>query len=150
MLPIGSGFGSPYPYRWAVCHTGSWIRHEGRYVWVTGIKRHHHCPVHWVKSGRTVGYVPIHPGDVKGKPPLGLKDGVVHPVDKHGDKAQLVASGGPVKVLSEVPKEFRQPATVPLERAEAPRAQCHRPMPVLSQCFEQPPLRSALPKAKTI
>ncbi|MGA2217668.1 MAG: hypothetical protein ABSG51_06260, partial [Terracidiphilus sp.] len=43
-----------YPYRWAVCHAGSWIHRRHHYVWVVGHKIHHLEPVRWVKSGRTV------------------------------------------------------------------------------------------------
>ena len=37
---------------------------------------HHHHPVRWVKTGGKVGFVPIHPRDVAGKPPVNLKEGI--------------------------------------------------------------------------
>ena len=61
------------PYDWAVCHAGSWIRHKRHYAWVAGGKRHHVDPVRWVKSGRHVGFVPLHPFDVMGRPALNAK-----------------------------------------------------------------------------
>jgi len=122
-FPLG-GFNS---YDWAVCHSGSWIRNRGKYVWVTGVKHHPHCPVHWVKDGHRVGYVPIHPKDVAGKPPVGLKDGIMYPVDKHGDKVELVAanSEGQVKLLHEPPRELRSERIAPLQRAENPQIQAY-------------------------
>jgi hypothetical protein len=128
LFPVSYGFGSPLDdlnYLWTVCHSGSWIRHEGRYAWVPGKQRHSHCPVHWVKSGHSVGYVPVHPGDRPGKPPVGLKDGIVQPVDKQGTKVQLVAASGsaPVKLLESPPKGFQRSEFVPLQKADAPRVQ---------------------------
>jgi|SRR5579871_26405 len=115
------------PYDWAVCHSGSWIQREHRYVWVAGTKRHHHCPVHWVKYGGTKGYVPIHPHDVAGKPPINLKHGVFETSGRKGDSVRHVAfnSSIPVKVLDGTPKEFLKPYFQPLRRAEAPHLEAH-------------------------
>jgi len=111
------------PYDWAVCHTGTWIHHEHRYVWVAGTKRHHHCPVRWVKVGRTTGYVPLHPHDVAGKPPLNLKHGVFETTGRKGDSAQHVTLNPEtqVKLLTVAPKEFQKTYFPPLQRAETPR-----------------------------
>jgi len=127
LLPTGYWFGTTYPYQWAVCHTGSWIVNHRRYVWVTGTKRHHYPPVHWVKLGHAVGFVPIHPKDVAGKTPLNLKEGFVHPVDKSGSKVEVLAynSSERVKLLAEAPRSFLKESYVPLSRAEAPRAEAH-------------------------
>ncbi|WP_041598019.1 hypothetical protein [Granulicella tundricola] len=65
-----------WPYNWAVCHSGWWINHENHYVRVAGEKRHHRCPVRWVKNGGKTGYVPLHPKDIAGKPPINLKHGL--------------------------------------------------------------------------
>ena len=126
LMPASYMF-NPYPYRWAVCHAGSWIHLNRRYVWVVGIKRHHH-PVHWVKEGRAVGFVPIHPRDVAGKPPVNLKYGIFHPTDKKGDGIEHVAhhEGQPLKLLDEPPKEFRKEYFAPLARAEEPHAVAYR------------------------
>jgi len=115
------------PWEWAICHTGSWIRWQHHYVWVAGTKRHHHCPVRWVRNGRNVGFVPIHPKDVAGKPPINLKDGLFKMT---GKKDQPVAhipfeQGKPVNVLDQPPKEFRRPQFEPLKSAEVPRAEAH-------------------------
>jgi hypothetical protein len=115
------------PYLWAVCHTGSWIHREHRYVWVAGTKRHHHRPIRWVKCGREVGYVPLHPNDVAGKPPINLKNGVFAITGKKGDSMELADfdAGKPVKLLAEAPKEFRQPYLEPLKIAEVPHAEAY-------------------------
>jgi hypothetical protein len=114
-----------YPYEWTVCHAGSWIRREHRYVWVVGRKRHHHPPVRWVKAGGKVGFVPLHPRDVAGKPPLNLKDGIFHPTDKKGAAFDHLAFSGdkPLKVLDEAPKAFHIDDLPRLGRAEAPRVE---------------------------
>jgi len=115
------------PYEWAVCHTGTWIRHEGRFAWVAGYKRHHHRPIRWVQSGKLVGFVPMHPLDEKGKPPVNLKNGIFHPIDKKGDEVEHIAykENQPLKLLDEAPKEFRKDLVTPLERTEAPRVEAH-------------------------
>jgi len=115
------------PYDWAVCHTGTWIHRERRYVWVAGTKRHHHCPVVWVKVGHTTGYVPRHPHDVAGKPPINLKNGVFETTGRKGESVQHIAYNpdAPVKVLSTAPKAFEKTYFPPLQRAETPRLEAH-------------------------
>ncbi len=114
-------------YGWAVCHAGSWIRHKKRYVWVAGGKRHHVEPVRWVKSGRKVGFVPLHPYDVKGQPAINGK----HEVFLVRGKDQLLAepvkleANRPVEFLPVAPKEFRAAALRPLEQAGAPHMEAH-------------------------
>ena len=122
--------GYPYlgshPWNWAVCHTGSFVRWQHRYVWVAGGKRHHHRPIRWVKSGHTVGFVPIHPRDVAGKPPLNLKHGVFTATGKGGSIERVdFDAGKPVKLLDEAPKEFRNPYLVPLQSVQAPHPEAH-------------------------
>jgi hypothetical protein len=119
------------PYLWTVCHTGSWIHQQsngrGRYVWVAGTKRHHHQPIRWVKTGRTEGYVPIHPRDVAGKTPLNLKDGFFRVAGKKGDTVERVNfnEAKSVKLLDEAPKEFRELRLEHLEIAAAPHAEAY-------------------------
>ena len=84
-------WGGDYGFDWAVCHAGSWIYWHHRYAWVAGEHRHHHCPVHWVKVGGKLGYVPIHPHDGPGKEPQNLKHGVFVPADRKGEGLQRVA-----------------------------------------------------------
>lgn len=114
-----------YSYDWAVCNSGSWLYRQHRYVWVVG-KRHHHPPLHWVKCGHTTGYVPRHPHDVEGKPPLNLKHGIFVPNNK-GKSVQQVAFDpkSSIKLLQEPPKDFRKPYFPPLSRAEAPHVEAH-------------------------
>jgi len=114
-------------YNWAVCHSGSWIHRGHRYAWVAGTHRHHHCPVHWVKYGGNKAYVPIHPHDVAGKPPINLKYGVFETDGKRGDTVERVAfdPGKSIKVLTSTPKEFLAPSYPSLQRAETPRIETH-------------------------
>jgi len=113
---------------WAVCHSGSWIRWQHHYVWVAGTKRHHHPPFRWVKSGREVGFVPLHPRDVAGKIPVNMRDGLFKPTKK-GDSITVqrvnFKEGKPVEAMAEAPKEFRKPVLEPLKIAEAPHAEAH-------------------------
>jgi hypothetical protein len=115
------------PYDWAVCHAGTWIERNRHYVWVAGAKRHHHCPVRWVKVGGTKGYVPLHPHDVAGKPPINAKHGIFETSGKKGEATQLVAynSSTPMKVLKGAPKEFSKDFYPPLQRAETPHLEAH-------------------------
>jgi hypothetical protein len=128
--PMGSGmYGTPnlsslFPYSWAVCHSGEWIPYNNGYAWVAGTKRHHHCPVHWIKLGHTPIAVPIHPKDVKGKPPIN-RDGLQPVKAKDGLRVMpiKVQPGKPVEVLKSPPKEFRNPSQPVLARVDAPRMQ---------------------------
>jgi hypothetical protein len=115
------------PYSWSVCHSGSWIRRQHRYAWVAGTKRHHLCPVHWVKSGQVRGFVPIHPRDVAGRPPLNLQHGVFVPIEKQHGTLERVAfnPGTSLKLLGGPPKEFAQLERPALERADEPRLEAH-------------------------
>ncbi|MGB6689248.1 MAG: hypothetical protein WBE76_15545, partial [Terracidiphilus sp.] len=115
-----------FPYRWGVCHAGYWIHRKRHYVWVVG-KRHHHEPVRWVKSGRTVAYVPIHPRDVNGKLPINSREDVFAVSRKNGISVQRVQLGAehPVEPLDSPPREFRTVYLPPLARAEEPRIEAH-------------------------
>jgi hypothetical protein len=116
-----------YPYSWAVCHAGSWLQGNGRYAWVVGTRRHHHCPVRWVKTGGKLGYVPIHPRDVAGKEPLNLKHGVFEPIDRKRGTLRLASyqPGKRVDVLAEAPKQFRGTTRPVLAEAKAPSVEAH-------------------------
>jgi FecR protein len=121
------------PYDWAVCHAGSWVYRQHRYAWVAGGRRHHHCPVHWVKNGRTVAYVPIHPKDAPGKAPLNQVHGVFALTNKHSNSvevARLDPSHG-VKLLTNPPRQFRNPDAPVLARATNPVVQAHHLQDVL-------------------
>jgi hypothetical protein len=133
MDPIGydwvgdADWTSAYGFDWAVCHAGSWIYWNHRYAWVAGRHPHHHCPVHWVKVGGKTGYVPIHPRDSKGKEPVNLKHGIFVQETRKGAGMQRVAleSGARIKVLSDAPKEFREPQLPTLKAAVAPALEAH-------------------------
>ena len=118
----------PLPYAWAVCHAGSWIHRQHHYVWVVGHKRHHMEPVRWVKSGHRVAFVPIHPYDVKGKPPINGKEEVFAVRNKNGLSVELVKleAGRPIEFLKSPPREYRNAYLPPLARAEEPRMEAHQ------------------------
>jgi hypothetical protein len=127
-----SAFLSPYntyPYNWAICHAGSWIYMRHHYVWVAGRNRHHHPPIHWVKSGHTAGYVPIHPKDVKGQPPINRSHGIFAANNKNGQPVERVRfdPSRSIVSLNATPREFRKPYIASLSRAEEPRMEV-RPM----------------------
>jgi hypothetical protein len=125
---ILTGFGTTtVPWAWGVCHAGSWIRHRNHYAWVAGPKRHHVEPVRWVKSGRSVGYVPIHPYDVKGRPPINRTEDVFVVNNKNGLSVGRVKfdSAKPIESLKEPPREFRTAYLRPLAHIEAPSMEAH-------------------------
>jgi hypothetical protein len=120
---------SAEPYDWAVCHAGSWIYRQNRYAWVVGTKRHHHCPVRWIKTGHSAAYVPIHPRDEADRPPLNRVHGVFA---IGGDRKSLsvervsLTPGSEVKLLKAAPREFSRDSFMPLSRAAEPLVEVHR------------------------
>lgn len=111
------------PYAWAVCHSGWWIPQDNNYVWVAGNRRHHKCPVKWVKFKHQTVAVPLHPKDVKNKAPLNHGLGLVPVKGKDGVRATPIRfePGKPVDVMKSPPKEFRNDPEPVLARASAPR-----------------------------
>jgi hypothetical protein len=122
---VSSGLGgtNAVPWGWAVCHAGGWVQRRHRYVWCVGVKRHHLEPVRWVKSGHKVGFVPIHPFDVKGRPPINRKGEVFVVNNKNGLSLERVKFEPDHKIdsLKSPPREFRNAYLRPLARADAPR-----------------------------
>jgi hypothetical protein len=118
---------NPFAYRWAVCHAGSWIHRRHHYVWVPGHKMHHLTPIRWVKSGRTVAFVPLHPYDVKGKPPINQKEEVIAVNNRNGITLERVRfdAGRPIEELKAPPKEYRAEYLRPLPRADVPHMEAH-------------------------
>jgi hypothetical protein len=116
------------PYDWAVCHAGSWIYRRHRYAWVVGNRRHHRCPVRWIKTGRSLAYVPIHPRDEKGKPPINRAHGVFAIHGKQGQSVERITlqAGSSIKLLNTPPKEFRSVSFPPLSRAVDPHVNAYR------------------------
>ncbi|HMD78072.1 MAG TPA: hypothetical protein VKG86_11950, partial [Terracidiphilus sp.] len=98
------------------------------YVWVVGHKRHHLEPCRWVQSGHTVAYVPIHPYDVKGQPPINRKDRVFAVNNRSGLLVEPVKfeTGRPILWLQSPPKEFRNAYLAPLSRADEPHMEAHQ------------------------
>jgi uncharacterized membrane protein YgcG len=115
------------PYSWVVCHAGSWIYRQNHYVWVVGRRRHHHRPIHWIKSKHAQGYVPLHPRDVTGKPPVNRKHDVYALSDKKGGQVERTQFDPKDKIesLKEPPKEFRNAYLRPLEPAGEPLIATH-------------------------
>ena len=111
------------PYNWAVCHAGTWVHRRRHYAWVAGTRKHHHPPVHFVKAGHSVAMVPIHPRDVKGKPPINGQHEVFALVDKKNMTVEPLRldAGKEVKTVTSTPKEFGKPYFTPLARAQAPQ-----------------------------
>jgi len=126
VLPAAAQY-SMQPWAWAVCHSGSWIYRGNHYVWVAGHRHHHPC-VHWIKSGRTVAFVPIHPRDVKDHLPVNRKAPVfaLNPKDNHLVERIAFGNTHPVELLKEPPKEFRNEVPVPLPRVAEPHMEGHQ------------------------
>jgi hypothetical protein len=124
---IDSAFVLSTNYGWAVCHAGSWIHRRKHYVWVAGCKRHHVDPVRWVKSEHKVGFVPLHPYDVKGQPAVNAKHEVFVVTGKNEVAVQpeKLDPGRPVEFLKDAPKEYRNASLRPLALAESPRMEAH-------------------------
>ena len=112
---------------WAVCHSGEWIHSHDGYTFVVGKKHHHHPPVHWIRTGNQVAYVPMHPGDAKGRPPLNLKYGLFIPKEGPDAAVEHVAfnPSQKYKLLINPPKEFRDMQYPQLAKAERPEIQGH-------------------------
>lgn len=114
-------------WAWTVCHAGSWIYDNNRYVWVAGHRHHRPC-VHWIKEGHTVAFVPIHPRDVKDHLPVNRKAPVFVVNPKNGNSIQRVAfdNAHSIELLREPPKEFRNATPMPLPRADDPHMEGHQ------------------------
>jgi hypothetical protein len=122
--------GTRYPdpaWAWTVCHTGGWIYQGNRYLWVAG-KRHHRSCVHWVKSGRTVAFVPIHPRDVRDRLPVNRKAPAFAVGPKNERTLQRIALNTPhtVELMKEPPREFRNEAPTPLPHVAEPHMEGHQ------------------------
>ena len=112
---------------WAECHAGSWLYRNNRYVWVVG-RRHHHPPCHWVKSGRTVAYIPVHPHDVKDHAPVNRLNAIFAINDKNGHLVEPIKleTNHPLALLNDPPKDLRTLTPIPLPHASEPRMQAFR------------------------
>lgn len=138
-----------------VCDNGYWIRSRRHYVRVltrqpppgcTGSK----CIVRaprpvWVRVGNRVGFVPPHPHDVKGKPPINLKEGMLIPPSRPGERIERVALGSwqKVTVLDKAPREVPSEPGNPALHVSAPEIHAH----LLQEAF---PARSLSLSARTV
>jgi hypothetical protein len=82
-----------------------------------------------------VGFVPIHPYDVKGRPPVNRKEEVFAVNNKNGFSLERVKfdSTHPIDVLKAPPREFRNTYLRPLPPANVPRMEARamkEPLPV--------------------
>ena len=97
------------PWAWTGYNYASWICRNNHYLVVVR-KEKHHLHMRWVKVGKQNGFVPAHPADQKGKPPINLKHGIfmvsAHGVGEHIEYAVFDSKEEP-KILSNPPKEFR-------------------------------------------
>jgi hypothetical protein len=119
---------SELPYDWAVCHAGSWIHQRHHYVWVVGHKRHHIEPVRWVKCGHTVAFAPLHPYDVKGRPPINRKEEILAVSNRNGLSVERVKfdANRPIEFLQSPPREYRSANRPPLSRADDPHLEARQ------------------------
>jgi len=76
--------------------------------------------VRWVKVNGKTGFVPMHPRDITGKPPLNIKHGVYMDAGKKEHGTELVHVSERVKLLDSTPKEFAKLTFPPLPKAEVP------------------------------
>ena len=110
-------------WSWPVCHYARWIYRNHRYHVVVRPRRPHH-PVHWVRVGKKTGYVPVHPSDQKGKPPVNLQHGIFTvETAKGGERLERINYNSKLEVetLAAAPKVFRAGASPELAKAEQPR-----------------------------
>jgi hypothetical protein len=116
------------------CYGGEWIHRHGRYLRVIPKTRpvckgcvRVHPPGHWVRVAGKVGFVPAHPKDEAGKPPVNLKHGIFIPPAKAGARLEHVDwdPSQKIKTLEKAPKEFQGAHTVHLPAASAPNIKAH-------------------------
>ena len=103
---------------------------------------HMHCKKHPnfphnvipVRVNGKLGFVPRHPDDKKGKPPLNLKNGILFLPEKPGQPVQRVAfdPSQRIKFESKLPSEFQRELTLrPSAEVSAPEIRAH----LMSEAF---------------
>jgi len=132
---------------WAACHAGAWIPNNGGYSWVVLQKKHHHCPITWVKYQGKTGFVPVHPNDIAGKRPINLEHGVFTPSGRKDAEIQLVAfnPAHSVKLREEAPERFSSPSSAILARAETPKLEAHPLLGSSTQALANRPATAGVP-----
>jgi FecR protein len=100
-----------YPFPWSACFAGTWIHHR-KFVYVVG-HRHKKPPVRIVHTRQGVGFVPRHPLDQKGKPPLNAKNGIFTLALNKGElHAGIEPAPKTVQLESSLPRSFTQEHTL--------------------------------------
>jgi VWFA-related protein len=113
------------PWAWTGYNYASWICRDNHYLVIVK-KEKHHRHMHWVKVGKRTGFVPTHPADQKGKPPINLKHGIfLVSADRAGERIEHASfeSKEELKILSNPPTEFRDGSYPQLAKAERPQIQ---------------------------
>lgn len=115
------------PWSWAECNAGAWIYRGHHYVWVVG-RRHHHPPVRWVRYGHQVAFVPVHPHDVKDRPPVNRRNALFAFNNKNTRIIERIElpTAHPIELLKQPPKEFREMDLPVLPHAEVPHMTAHQ------------------------
>jgi hypothetical protein len=109
---IGWSFIGYQPWGWAPYHYGSWIFAPGRgWVWVPsgfGNRGVTWRPVTavWVHSGPSLGLVPIHPTDKRGKTPVNITQGVFPVPGSKVSSTFASPASDKWKVLKAAPREI--------------------------------------------
>jgi hypothetical protein len=136
-LLVGSGW-------WATCHAGSWAsrartiprKHPKpgtpgkphkpvkgpppRMHWVVGPKSKGGSFVH-VRMGRGLGFIPKHPLDVQGKPPLNAKNGVLLFHQKSGEEvAKIIPAPKNLQIENYRPGGYKATWTKNMPKVERP------------------------------
>lgn len=120
---------------------GFWISHRGHFAKLVlppvppKCKGKTCAPVHpvrprrplWVRAGDKVGFVPRHPLDVHGHPPLNLKYGLFIPPSKSNPSMELVAlkPSEKITVLDKTPNQFRNEISERVMAVPAPEIHAH-------------------------
>jgi hypothetical protein len=108
---LGWSFVGSAPWGWLPYHYGGWV-FSPAFGWVWAPTGFGGGPIYyrpvtavWVRSGSTIGLVPVHPADHIGKTPLNISQGVF-PVEGRGIAEPVHASGGASwAVLKSAPRE---------------------------------------------
>lgn len=125
-------------YYSSACYNGYWFQYRGRYVRQIKRKGPPRClspdckpkvPPHpvWVRVGNRTGFVPRHPNDTLGKPPINLKNGIFVPPIKPGGRPELLAVDASQKVslLHGEPKESQTEWSLQARVLPAPEIRAH-------------------------
>jgi hypothetical protein len=125
------------------CYSRPWLFHHGHYAMVLpktpppcsekDCKPVHPVhPVHpprplFVRVGNRVGFVPSHPDDVKGNPPINLKNGIILAPSKPGEATQRIAWDPSQKFsyVEKPPREFRPESSLHSLPVAAPQIHGH-------------------------